>query len=123
MFVRGVNARLSELDVELLHDRPAGIIDSGDPRGEGVDGVALLALGPDDGLDVDRGVRRGHRGELLAAAAAGAAAGDKHRRAGGDDDRRAPDHSTVTVLARFRGWSTFSPFRRATWYARSCSGS
>ena len=31
-------------------------------------------------------------------------------------------HSTVTVLARFRGWSTFSPRRRAMWYASSCSG-
>ena len=31
-------------------------------------------------------------------------------------------YSTVTVFARFRGWSTFSPRRRAIRYARSCSG-
>src|ERR1017187_5817531 len=31
-------------------------------------------------------------------------------------------HSTVTVLARLRGWSTFKPRRRAMWYASSCSG-
>ncbi len=37
----------------------------------------------------------------------------RHRRRG---------YSTVTVLARFRGWSTFRPRRRAMRYARSCSG-
>jgi hypothetical protein len=26
-------------------------------------------------------------------------------------------HSTVTVLARLRGWSTFRPRDRAMWYA------
>ena len=31
-------------------------------------------------------------------------------------------YSTVTVLARLRGWSTFRPRRRAIRYARSCSG-
>ena len=31
-------------------------------------------------------------------------------------------HSTVTDLARFRGWSTSHPRRTATWYARSWSG-
>ena len=97
-----MHARLGELGVEGLDDCPAGIVDSADPRGEGVDRVALLAARPDDGFDVDRGVRGCHGGELVAAPSA-AAAGDEHRRAGGDDDRRSPDHSTVTVLARFRG--------------------
>ena len=31
-------------------------------------------------------------------------------------------YSTVTVFARFRGWSTLRPRRRAIRYARSCSG-
>jgi hypothetical protein len=31
-------------------------------------------------------------------------------------------HSTVTVFARFRGWSTSSPRRRAIRYASSCRG-
>ena len=31
-------------------------------------------------------------------------------------------YSTVTVLARFRGWSTFNPFARAMAYAKSWSG-
>src|SRR5690349_4744058 len=31
-------------------------------------------------------------------------------------------YSTVTVLARLRGWSTFSPRSRAIRYARSWSG-
>ncbi|MDX6483489.1 MAG: hypothetical protein QOE95_1260, partial [Gaiellaceae bacterium] len=31
-------------------------------------------------------------------------------------------YSTVTVLARFRGWSTLRPRRRAIRYASSCSG-
>ena len=34
----------------------------------------------------------------------------------------ADGHSTVTVLARLRGWSTFRPRPRAMWYASSCSG-
>src|SRR6266511_1586856 len=32
-------------------------------------------------------------------------------------------YSTVTVLARFRGWSTFRPRSRAMRYASSCNGS
>jgi hypothetical protein len=32
------------------------------------------------------------------------------------------DYSTVTLFARFRGWSTSVPFNIATWYASSCSG-
>ena len=35
---------------------------------------------------------------------------------------RVAPYSTVTVLARFRGWSTFSPLMPAMWYASSCSG-
>src|SRR5688572_14041831 len=31
-------------------------------------------------------------------------------------------HSTVTLFARLRGWSTSVPFSTAVWYARSCSG-
>src|SRR5688500_11684593 len=31
-------------------------------------------------------------------------------------------HSTVTLLARLRGWSTSQPNRTATWYASSWSG-
>ena len=31
-------------------------------------------------------------------------------------------HSTVTDLARLRGWSTSRPARTAMWYARSCRG-
>ena len=34
----------------------------------------------------------------------------------------AGSYSTVTVFARLRGWSTFSPRRRAIRYARSWSG-
>src|SRR5205823_4813762 len=30
-------------------------------------------------------------------------------------------YSTVTLLARLRGWSTSSPSSTATWYANSCS--
>jgi len=30
-------------------------------------------------------------------------------------------YSTVTLLARLRGWSTFWPSSTATWYANSCS--
>src|SRR6266852_4515093 len=30
-------------------------------------------------------------------------------------------YSTVTLFARLRGWSTFSPSSTATWYANSCS--
>ena len=37
--------------------------------------------------------------------------------------RDARAYSTVTVFARFRGWSTFSPRRRAIRYASSWSGS
>jgi glycogen debranching enzyme len=37
--------------------------------------------------------------------------------------RRDERYSTVTVFARFRGWSTFSPRSRAVRYASSCSGS
>src|SRR6266571_4550008 len=32
------------------------------------------------------------------------------------------DYSTVTDLARLRGWSTSHPRRTAMWYASSCSG-
>jgi len=32
------------------------------------------------------------------------------------------DHSTVTDLARLRGWSTSVPKTSAVWYARSCNG-
>src|SRR3546814_468912 len=31
-------------------------------------------------------------------------------------------YSTVTALARLRGWSTSVPFRTAVWWARSCTG-
>ncbi len=31
-------------------------------------------------------------------------------------------YSTVTLFARFRGWSTSVPFATATWYASSCTG-
>ena len=31
-------------------------------------------------------------------------------------------YSTVTLLARLRGWSTSQPRRTAMWYASSCSG-
>ena len=31
-------------------------------------------------------------------------------------------YSTVTLFARFLGWSTSVPFRIAQWYASSCSG-
>lgn len=31
-------------------------------------------------------------------------------------------YSTVTVFARFRGWSTLRPRFVAMWYAKSCSG-
>ena len=31
-------------------------------------------------------------------------------------------YSTVTLFARFRGWSTSQPRRTAMWYASSCSG-
>ena len=32
------------------------------------------------------------------------------------------DHSTVTLFAKFLGWSTSEPFKTATWYASSCKG-
>ena len=35
---------------------------------------------------------------------------------------KARRYSTVTLLARLRGWSTSFPRRSATWYASSCSG-
>jgi hypothetical protein len=35
---------------------------------------------------------------------------------------RASGYSTVTDLARLRGWSTSVPLRMATWYASSCKG-
>ena len=31
-------------------------------------------------------------------------------------------YSTVTDLARFRGWSTLRPFTTATWYESNCKG-
>ena len=39
-----------------------------------------------------------------------------------DSDEESEVHSTVTLFARLRGWSTSVPFRSATWYARNCSG-
>ena len=33
-----------------------------------------------------------------------------------------PRYSTVTLFARFRGWSTLQPRSTAMWYASSCSG-
>src|SRR5262249_56157327 len=44
----------------------------------------------------------------------------RHR---GERRRPADDHSTVTLFARFRGWSTSQPLRTAMSYASSCSGS
>src|SRR5574337_1091742 len=38
------------------------------------------------------------------------------------DFHRHTRHSTVTLLARFRGWSTSRPRRAAMWYARSWRG-
>ena len=35
---------------------------------------------------------------------------------------KGPRYSTVTLLARFLGWSTSQPRRIAMWYAMSCSG-
>ena len=40
----------------------------------------------------------------------------------GDLHDRVLNYSTVTDLARLRGWSTSVPFRTAQWYASSCSG-
>ena len=31
-------------------------------------------------------------------------------------------HSTVTLFAKFLGWSTSVPFTQATWYASNCTG-
>src|SRR5439155_16121483 len=63
--------------------------------------------------------RRVRAGERCRRTPAPAATGSEERRARSDRERRAADHSTVTVFARLRGWSTFRPRRRATWYARS----
>lgn len=41
---------------------------------------------------------------------------------GSDDANGVWPHSTVTLLARFRGLSTSQPRKRAIWYANSCSG-
>ena len=43
-------------------------------------------------------------------------------RPGGALDTRTADHSTVTDLARLRGWSTSWPFRVASSQAKTCSG-
>ena len=82
---------------------------------------------------------RRQRPRRTRAAARRAAAGATARRVGpsGEPNRPAPAlqaerdrtlppgpraHSTVTLFARFRGWSTSQPRRTAMWYARSCSG-
>ena len=48
--------------------------------------------------------------------------GDKGDGAGQFGGHRAQGHSTVTLLARLRGWSMSTSRRSAAWYASSCSG-
>ena len=33
-----------------------------------------------------------------------------------------PNHSTVTDLAKFLGWSTLHPLKTAIWYDNNCRG-
>ena len=126
-----VLAAVGEPLVDQVGDLRPRVICGENRREKAVEAVLEIALGPDNGVGVERGVRGrdlgdpGLRGDSLAPAVSTAARRD--RRDGGDrnanqaqtqgklHDRghRSRDYSTVTVFARLRGWSTLRPLRRA----------
>ena len=109
-----VGQLLVDPDLELVHELEEA------PRGSG-----------DEQAD-QRGRQRAGRGTR---GCGSGRSGSDGRRARGRHreslDKRSPDdrlkpvaspYSTVTVFARFRGWSTLSPRSRAIRYASSCNG-
>ena len=72
--------------------------------------LALLSALAFAGIDITYALRRRISPIYLADAAPGTRV------------RGRADHSTVTVFAKFLGWSTSLPSMSAIWYASSCSG-
>ncbi len=131
-------ARLGDPRIDLVDDQGAWVADPRQVLGELLDVGLHVPFRLHRRIDEQRRVGRRQAGRVTAPAAAGAAApGDRECRqdGAGQDERDTVSgshrprivatgqtssrgrrgHSTVTVLARFRGWSTLSSLSRAMW--------